>query len=300
MPAIADLENRLLETPHSSPSPTQEFVKEFLEQPNLNPEEDLFLYEVGGALKAYGLIFPEPSIKRSVLMLKTHSGDRSPEVEDSLIQRALQRATELKADVLHVQAPQDSTLSRLLRDKGFNHVRAYWTMRWNIRELPPTAAPEGCSFRSYGRDGDAETLTTIQNAAFGGSWGFAPNTSQEISYRAGMSITSHEGIIFLSRGESVCGYCWTYIMGDAKRRVGTIFMIGIHPSQRRQRLGNPLLSVGLEYLTSQNVDYVELEVDGANSPATRLYLSTGFRKVAEHHWFETSLGAAPSSSPPPP
>ncbi len=293
MPAVADLENRLLETPHFSPSPKHEFLKDFLGQPNLNPEENLFLYEAGGALKGYGLVSPEPSIKRSVLILKTPPGNESVEVESALIQRALQRAAELKTTVLHVQALQDSPLSGLLQEKGFNHVRAYWTMRWDIQKLLAAHAPEGCSFRTYGRDGDAETLTIIQNAAFGGSWGFAPNTSQEVSYRADMSITSHEGIIFLSRGETVCGYCWTYITGDAKTKVGIISMIGIHPAYRRQRLGNPLLSVGLQHLTSQNVDYVELEVDGANSPATRLYLSIGFRKVAEYHWFE----AAPSSPP---
>ena len=117
-----------------------------------------------------------------------------------------------------------------------------------------------------------------------------PNTSQEIAYRAEMSVTSHDGIIFLCEGETVYGYCWTYLAGDADKRVGIIFMIGIHPVYRRRRLGKPLLTAGLKYLASLGVDHVELEVDGANTPATRLYFSLGFTKVSESHWFEAAPG----------
>ena len=289
VPALADLDNRLLQSPHATLTPKRRFVTEFLGQPNLNPESDLFLYEAGESLQGYGLIFPEPSISRSVLMMKIHPDADTSTVKGALLDTALGRAKELRADVLHVQTMPDSSQSQLLQSRGFQHVRTYWTMGWEIQELPIIDTPEGCSFRSFGVEGDAEALTTIQNAAFGGSWGFAPNTPQEISYRADMSVTSHDGIIFLCQGKTVMGYCWTYLMGDAEKQVGIIFMIGIHPDFRRRRLGKPLLSAGLEYLASLGVDYVELEVDGANTPATRLYFSLGFTKVSESYWFETRL-----------
>ena len=57
-PTLAELENRLLQSPHASTAPKERFVTEFLGQPNLNPEEDLFLYESEGILQGYGLIFP--------------------------------------------------------------------------------------------------------------------------------------------------------------------------------------------------------------------------------------------------
>ncbi len=289
VPALADLDNRLLQSPHATPAPKQRFVSEFLGQPNLNPEADLFLYESAGNLQGYGLIFPEPAISRSVLMLKTHPDTDASEVEGALLETAVRRAGELGARVLQIQTMPDSHQSRLLLRRGFRHVRTYWTMGWRIQELPTAEPPEGCVFRSYGKDGDAEALTEIQNAAFGGSWGFAPNTPQEIAYRADMSVTSHDGIVFLCQGETVCGYCWTYVMGDSAKRVGIIFMIGIHPDFRRRRLGRPLLTAGLEYLASLGVDHVELEVDGANTPATRLYLSLGFTKDSESYWYEADL-----------
>lgn len=292
VPALAKLDNRLLQSPHASIAPKQRFVTEFLGQPNLNPEEDLFLYESEGSLQGYGLIFPEPAISRSVLMMKTHPDAHTPQVEEALLDTALRRAGRLGSSVFHVQARPNSPQSRLLKRRSFRHVRTYWTMRWEIQDLPPVQTPEGCDFRSYGQDGDAETLTHIQNAAFGGSWGFAPNTPREIAYRAKMGITSYDGIIFLCQGETVYGYCWTYVMGDATKRVGIIFMIGIHPDYRRRRLGKPLLTAGLNYLASLGVDHVELEVDGANTPATRLYFSLGFTKDSESYWFETTPGPA--------
>lgn len=294
IPALAELENRLLRTPHASIAPKKRFVTEFLGQPNLSPEKDLFLYESHGALRGYGLIFPEPSISRSVLMMKAHPEADAAVVEEALLNAALRRAGGLEADVLQVQTRPDSAQSRLLERRGFRHVRTYWSMGWEIQGLPEVETPEGSFFRSYGQEGDAEALTEIQNAAFGGSWGFAPNTPQEIAYRAEMSVTSHDGIIFLCQGETVCGYCWTYVMGDAGNRVGIIFMIGIHPDYRRRRLGKPLLTAGLNYLASLGVDRVELEVDGANTPATRLYFSLGFTKVSESYWFESVLGSGGS------
>ena len=291
-PTLAELENRLLQSSHASTAPKERFVTEFLGQPNLNPEEDLFLYESEGILQGYGLIFHEPAISRTVLMSKTHPDEDASAVEEALLDTALRRAGQLGANVLHVQAKPNSPQSDLLLRRGFQHIRTYWTMGWEIQDLPPAEPPQGCSFRSYGQEGDAEALTDIQNAAFGGSWGFAPNTSQEIAYRAEMSVTSHDGIIFLCEGETVYGYCWTYLAGDADKQVGIIFMIGIHPVYRRRRLGKPLLTVGLKYLASLGVDHVELEVDGANTPATRLYFSLGFTKVSESHWFEAAPGPA--------
>ncbi|MFB3092147.1 MAG: GNAT family N-acetyltransferase [Dehalococcoidia bacterium] len=294
IPAIADLESRLLQNEGNTASASQQSVQEHLGQPNLHVEEDLFLYEVNGSLGGLAMVCLEPPIKRSVLILRIHPDHEAQGIEQALVQVALKRARELKASVLHVQVPQGSPWSKLLEEEGFNAVRVYWVMHWDVQGLPPIEVPEGFSFRTYGRAGDAETLTRIQNAAFGVSWGFSPNTPEEIAYRADMSMISHQGIIFLSEGEAVSGYCWTLVLDRGKWKVGVISMIGIDPAYRQRRLGKPLLKAGLEYLSSQGVGHVELEVDGENKPATRLYLSMGFKKVAERHWFEASL-EAPSS-----
>ena len=42
--------------------------------------------------------------------------------------------------------------------------------------------PAGAAIRAAERD-DTAALTDLQNAAFAGSWGYAPNTTDEIAYR---------------------------------------------------------------------------------------------------------------------
>jgi len=292
--ALVDLENRLRQAQGDASPADEKLLREYLGQPNLRVEEDCFLYDADGGLKGYALVCPEPPIKRSMLELKVHPNYLGQGVEQALISVALKRARELGALLLHTQAPQGSSWERLLLQEGFTRVRVYWAMRWNLRNLPPVELPNGFYLRSYGTPGDAEVLTRIQNAAFSGSWGFSPNTADEISYRAKLSNTSPQGIIFLSNGNTVTGYCWTLNIGRGGGTVGVISMIGIDPAYRQQRLGRPLLQAGLNYLSSQGVSHVELEVDAQNHPAIRLYQSVGFEKVTERHWFEASLEASPS------
>ena len=292
IPALVELENRLRQAQGDTSSATEEFLREYLGQPNLRVEENCFLYEVNGRPIGYALVCPEPSTSRSVLELKIHPEYAGQNVERALIQAALRRAVELNAKVLHFQTPQNSFLENLLTTEGFAHVRLYWTMRWDTKNLPSVITPDGFFLRSYDRQEDAENLMRIQNSAFDGTWGFSPNTVEEIRYRANMSITSPQGIIFLCNEETIAGYCWTFVLERHGGTVGVISMIGIDPAYRQQRLGRPLLQAGLKYLSSRGVSYVELEVDSQNGPAVGLYRGMGFEKVMECQWF----GASPEAS----
>ena len=289
IPALAELDNRLQAGQKDSPPVTERWLEEYLGQPNLKVTEDCFLYEAKGKLMGYALVCPEPLIRRGILEMKALPDAGNQDVERALVRRALQRTAELDANVLHIQMDQPSPLDRLLTEEGFEPVRVYLNMRWQVQPLPGAPPPEGFSFRKYGQPGDAATLARIQNAAFGGSWGFSPNTPEEISYRVGMSIPSPEGIIFLCQGEQVSGYNWTLLLDRKPAPVGVISMIGIDPEFRQRRLGRPLLHAGLEYLVSRGAASVELEVDQANTPATRLYDSVGFREMRQRQWYEASL-----------
>lgn len=286
--AVVELESQILQGEGSSIDDVKQSVEEYLLQPNLDVENNLFMYEDHGNLAGLAIVCPEPSIKRSVLILKIHPDYQCKNVQGTLIDIALKRASYLGASVLHIQVADNQFLTNILMNAGFKYVRTYWTMRWDLQPLHSTAIPTKYSFRPYGRRGDAEILTKIQNDAFSGSWGFAPNSPEEIEYRANMGITSHEGIIFLNEGTNVRGYCWTYILGSGKEKVGVISMIGIDPKFRQRGLGKPLLEAGLKHLSSRNVSQVELEVDSNNTAATKLYISMGFTKVGDRHWFEAS------------
>ena len=145
--------------------------------------------------------------------------------------------------------------------------------------------PDGFSVRQF-QGGDLEALTEIQNAAFKGSWGFSPNTPEQIKYRTGLSDTSAEGILLLKHEDKTAGYCWTNLIPVDGELRGVIGMIGLSPDYRGQGISSAILLAGMKYLQSVDTVDVRLEVDESNVPARRLYTWAGFEKARELHWFE--------------
>ena len=256
--------------------------REVLDQPWLDPGNNCLLLEVEGRIRGYCLIFPELPIKRAVLAPDI-AGDfaGSPE-EGELLDQALARAWELGAVVAHLCLSQDSPRRHLLESKGFSLERDYWDMLWRAEGLPHAVLPAEFRIGSF-QPGDAATLTQIQNDTFTGTWGFSPNTVDQIEYRSSMSNTAPSGILLLYSGEQVAGYCWTCFAPSKGELKGIIGMIGVSPDFRGRGISKPLLVAGMEYLKTAGIEEIGLHVDGINAPAIALYKSVGFTKVGELH-----------------
>ena len=262
--------------------------QDILGQPGLNPEDNCLLLEGAGEIQGFSLIFPEPPISRAVLQLEVTGSLAGSPQELELLRWAVGRAEKLGAQVIDVSLPDPSPRTERLREEGFSLVRRYWNMVWRLDALPSAPIADGFSVRSF-QAGDAAVLTEIQNAAFSGSWGFSPNTVEQIEYRSGMANSSHQGILFLNDGDTPAGYCWTCLSPVDGSMRGIIGMIGVSPSYRGRGISHGILLAGMEYLRSLDVADIRLEVDGSNTPAVRLYTSVGFEKVGELHWFERGL-----------
>ena len=288
LPALTELMSAVRTSSGDVRPITAASIQEQLGIPGLAPQENCLLFEDGDRLLAYALVHPEPPIGRSVLEMGVHPHGASTGLEREVVRTAIQHARELGADVLHVCLPQDSDSKDLLEAEGFKIVRVYWLMEWRGESVPGSQIPEGFVIRTF-RDGDADLLARAQNAAFEGSWGFSPNTAEQIEYRASMSISPWEGIIFLSHGGDLAGYCWTCVDDAPGGGIGVIGMIGIVPDYRGRGLSKPVMLAGMESLKARHADYIKLDVDGNNTPAISLYRSVGFEKAAELHWFEVRL-----------
>ena len=264
---------------------TRRDFREVLEQPWLEPAENCLLLEVEGRIRGYCLIIPELPIKRAVLAPDIAGELAGSEEEAKLIDRAVARSWELGTVVAHLCLSQDSPRRHLLESKGFSLERVYWDMLWREEWLRQNVVPAGFRIGAF-QSGDTATLTQIQNEAFTGTWGFAPNTVDQIEYRSSMSNTAHPGILFLYSGDRVAGYCWTCFAPSDGQLKGIIGMIGVSPDFRGRALSKPLLLAGMEYLKSAGVAEIGLHVDGINAPAIALYKSVGFQKVGELHWYE--------------
>ena len=261
-------------------------IKEELGRPGLAPEENCYVAESNGELWAYAILHPEPSIKRVVFEAGVDTGHPMAKLVTKVVQVVISRAKELEAEVLHFCTAPSQYWESLMEQAGFTPVRTYWTMRWNLGSLPQLELPPDYSIRSF-QQSDGELLAYLQNAAFTGSWGFAPNTTEEVKARAAMTITGPGGILLLHHREQPVGYCWTLLekfqRGSA---IGTISMIGIHPTYRSRGLSIHALIAGMRHLISQDVSSIKLDVDADNTPAIRLYTTVGFKKATELRWYQ--------------
>ena len=259
-----------------------------LGQPGLDPTENCMVLEHGDQVKGLALVFREFPIGRSIIeVITTPEITGSPE-DIELVNRAVAQAKSARLNVAHVCVPQGSGRGKILKQAGFSAVRTYLDMLWTLDELPEVALPLNYSVRSF-EPGDTALLTSIQNDAFTGSWGFCPNTEEQIEYRTCMPNTSKAGILFLFDEDRPAGYCWTFKVPSDNGMRGMIGMIGVVPGYRGKGVSRHILQAGMKYLCSIGMTEICLEVDGNNDPAVRLYKSTGFKTMGERYWFERVL-----------
>jgi len=268
----------------------QASLEEALRDPGLDPEEHCYLFGSGSQLEASLTLHHEPPLRRTVLEANIHPEYRSEELRTSLLRTGMEQATALGSRVVHFCLPQeDQSWAGALSRAGLALARSYWLMRWQEPAPPDSPPPEGFSVRPF-QPGEGSLLARVQNAAFGQSWGFSPNTPEQAEYRATMSLTGPGGILLLEHKGDIAGYCWT--LTEKTRQggpIGTICMIGIHPSYRSRGLSRPILASGMQHLCSKNVDHIKLDVDASNEPAIALYTRVGFKKMMQLQWFEAVL-----------
>ena len=244
--------------------------------------------EQSGQIKGLALIFREFPIGRSIIEVMTTPDLAGSPDEIDLVQRAIAKAESQKLSVAHICVMADSGRGKVLEQAGFTKVRTYLDMLWNMDELAELELPEGYSVLSF-QTGDTPLLTQVQNDAFTGSWGFCPNTEEQIEYRTQMPNTSKDGILFLMEGNSPAGYCWTVMVPAENGVRGVIGMIGVVPDYRGKGVSRHILQAGMKHLRSIGLAEIGLEVDGNNAPAVGLYKSAGFKTMGERHWFERVL-----------
>jgi len=261
-------------------------------RPNYSPEQDLFTVETAGNIIGYMDITPEPNIRRVILDCFIHPNHRGLGLASKLLDCAMHRAKELEAKVIHVNAPQDNVVARIVLPKlGFRFVRRFLQLRLDIAKVSCRDINQaGLGFCHLQR-GEEEKLTEIQNRSFAGTWGYNPNTVEEILYRINLTNCSPDDVILAYDRDKVIGYCWTRISceADAHKRAGQIFMLGVDPDYQGRGIGKRVLFAGLSYLKSRGLHVAELAVDSRNKAACNLYCSVGFDVRNSNLWYEKRI-----------
>ena len=269
---------------------------ESLGLPNHFPEDNLFIAEIAGKIIGYIDVMPELNIRRAVLSCLAHPEHNRSNLHKSLIERALHHAIELKLDVAHVNIPQENgRAKRLFSKMGFSIVRYFLELRLDLYKAHLPNLSKNTFLLRRLRHGEEEKLTQIQNRSFINTWGFSPNTTEDIIYRTGLPHCSPEDIVLAYEMDKPIGYCWAKInFGEDKVNnggEGRIYMLGVDPDHRGRGVGMQLLVAGLSLLKGKGIRIVQLTVDSENKAALTLYRSIGFEVWKSSLWYEKALKA---------
>ncbi len=270
-----------------------QFVAKQLERPNYCPEQDLFIAGIDEIIVGYMNVKSELAIRRVVLDCWVHPEHRRRGLATKLLGHATKRARELGVKLVHVNVAENNVVAgRVLSRLGFSPVRRFLELKLNIADvcgLDIDPAAIGCRCLQLN---EKNKLTQLQNCAFAGTWGYNPNTVEEITFQTSLSNFSLHDIMLIHEGDKAIGYCWTgttFENGAPSSRVGRILMLGVVPNYRGKGIGKKLVLAGITRLKSKGLQVVELTVDSENKAACALYKSVGFEVQTSTLWYEKTI-----------
>jgi len=271
-----------------------------LELPGADPLDNVFVAELSGEVVGCAIAAVEPAIDRAVGEFGVLEGTRGKGVGRALLGRLEARGSEAGVAVHQVNVHHTNRrLRSFMVAAGYEQIRTF-----NELEYRPAPAylegdyrplPAGVSLRPFVLDSDEASLASVQNAAFEGSFGFAPNTPEQIAGYVAMRGAPEDILIAEDAASGdVIGYVWTSVNeggGESGQSTGMIEMTGVRPDQRGRGVGSAVIAAGLRHLRGRGASVIDLEVDGENLSARRIYKDLGFKKTGEQYWYQKSLDA---------
>jgi mycothiol synthase len=269
-------------------------LSDILGRPNFAPETDLFVAELSGNLVGCLSVTLEPGIQRALLDGLVHPLHRHKGIATELFSSGLQHISNSGITSAQVSVLEDNaSVKGLLSHLKFTFIRHFFEMRLDLNSKQLPAARQGATKSRRLKQGEEKLLTEIQNRCFDDSWGFNPNTEEEIAYRLNMHGRSPDDVILTYMEDKPVGYCWIIIDAEEnstrEKSNGLIHMLGVDPDYRQQEIGRAILLNGLDDLKARGVDIVELTVDSENPAACSLYESAGFEVYARLEWYQKTL-----------
>ena len=113
-----------------------------------------------------------------------------------------------------------------------------------------------------------DKIAEIESLCFSNPW-------SKQSFADGMANEKVQKYFTAISGEKIVGYiCIFHIFED-----GELLNIAVAPDYRKQGIGQILIDKMFDYLKTQEVNRISLEVRESNVSARNLYLKNGFRPV---------------------
>jgi mycothiol synthase len=267
-------------------------IKHNLSRPNYSLENDLFIAEWKARMVGIADVTFELRLARAIVDWFVHPAFHRKKVGRALLRYASARGRDLGAKVAHMCIQEEDEFSKNFSvEIGFFQIRCFLEMEIDLIQASPESP--GKVKTEHFRPGDEALLATTQNRVFSGSWGFCPNSPEDIRYYLRVTDSRWHDILLIREEEKIVGYFWPYTVMEEKRtgakQKWRIHMFGIEPGFQGKGWGKKLLWAGLEYLKKKGARAAELTVDQENIPALGLYKSLGFKTKRRDFWYEKSL-----------
>jgi mycothiol synthase len=269
-------------------------LAERMNHPRYRPGTNLIVIESQRTVVGYTHVMEELEIGRAVLDYLVHPEHRRKGAATALLSRALRHSETLGVKAAHAGASETNVPAReFLIRLGFRFERRQLELELDLHSCAIEDAEAPHLVVRPLRTDEMQTITDLQNRAFEGSWGYNPNTEEEVTYRIRPTSCFAEHVILALESGRAVGFCWTTRCreedGLLGARRGRIHMLGVDPRVRNRRVGRAVLSAGLAHLRDLGVRFADLTVDSHNSPALSIYGTMGFRIRSSTAWYEKRL-----------
>jgi mycothiol synthase len=268
-------------------------LQDDLQHPRFKPQTDLWLADLNGKLVGSLAATREPEIGRALLDGCIHPQYRRRGIASKLLNATMKQIRASGIESAQVSILDTNTgAKKLLKNLGFAFIRYFVEMQLRLggKKLQPSIiGVDDISGRPL-KPHETRLLTDVQNRCFAGTWGFSPNTEEEIAYRLNMKGRSPQDVTLTFMNDLPIGYCWAIVNAEENesrgKKKGMIHMLGVDPDYRQKDIGKIILQNGLADLRARGVDMVQLTVDYENPAACSLYESVGFTVYAKTEWYE--------------
>ena len=257
---------------------------------NYSLEKDLFIAELNRRIVGIADVTTELRIARAIIEWFVHPAVQRKKIGKELVKYGCERGRQQGAKVAHMSSPEEDKFTRNFAvELGFSQARCFLGME---SVLAGSCANSSVSVEHF-RAGDAAMLATVQNRIFTGSWGFCPNSPDDIRYFFRLTQSKWPDILMVRENAKIIGYCWLHpVIREGKptqKRKWRLHMFGIDPEFQGKGWGKKLFQACLEHLRKREASSLELTVDSENTPAIQLYKSEGFRLKSREFWYEKNL-----------
>ena len=295
--AVFDLRAAVTGIPEADQDEERSHFRARLELPGADPLDNIFVAEQSGTPVGCAVAAVEPAIDRVVGEFGVIQSVIGQGIGRLLLARLEQRTHDVGVALHQVNIHQTNKRLRSFIDSaGYRKIRIFNELKYRpapaYLEGDYRPLPDGVSLRPFVTGVDETALATVQNAAFEGSFGFAPNTPEQIAGYVEMRGAPGDILMAEDSSGSVIGYVWTSVTGskdNSGESAGMIEMTGVLPSQRGRGVGSAVIAAGLRHLRERGATVIDLEVDGENLSARRIYKDLGFKKMSEQFWYEKDM-----------